>query len=98
MLFKIGFIFGRSDTAEGGTDEAGAVFARDALPRLQFIAQRQQLLHFRHNQPLFCQGWERKRLMLELIVLQALNSHSAFDQLFEYVTFVSTEHQTEKRT
>src|SRR5437867_3633097 len=33
------------EVVERGTDEALALFARSGLPRLQFVAQRQQLLH-----------------------------------------------------
>ncbi len=53
MLFEIGFVFGGGEVVKRGADEAGAVFARGGLPLRQFIAQRQQLLHLRHNPPLF---------------------------------------------
>src|SRR4051812_21461982 len=59
MLFEIGFVSGDSEVAEGGLDEAGAVFASDGLPRRQFVAQAQQLLHLRHNPSLFGKGGQR---------------------------------------
>src|SRR5437667_11455779 len=53
-------VFGGGEVVERGADEASAVFADGGLPRLQFVAQRQQLLHLRHNPPLFGEGWERE--------------------------------------
>ena len=50
VLPKLWLGFGGGEVVEGGADEAGAVSAR-RLGGLQFVAQRQQLLHLRHNPP-----------------------------------------------
>ena len=91
-------VFGGGEVVERGADEASAVFADGGLPRLQFVAQRQQLLHLRHNPPLFGKRREWKCLVLKFLILEALNGHPAFHEFFENVGFVSTEHQPDKRT
>ena len=53
------------EAVERGADEAGAVFARGGLSRLQFVAQRQQLPHLRHNAALFLRRWNWNRAFPE---------------------------------
>ena len=69
VLAELRLGLGGGKVVESGADEAGAVFARGGLCCLQFVAQRQQLLHLRHNPPLFGEWWERNRTLHNSILM-----------------------------